>query len=84
MASSVKSRKLSIRKAAETDGVPKSILHDHVTGKIKLGATTGHPTYFTPEEEQQLVQFINESARIGYPRTPLDVRRISCQSTAFA
>ena len=42
---------------------------------MKPGATTGHPTYFTAAEEQQLVQFINESARIGYPRTPLDVSK---------
>lgn len=73
--SSVKKGELSIRKAAENYGVPKSTLHDHVTGRIKPGATIGHPTYFTQEEENNLVKFIKNSASIGFPRTPLDVRQ---------
>jgi hypothetical protein len=48
-------------------GVPKSTLHDLVTGK---GATIGR---FTPEEEETLVRFITNCAHIGYPKTSLDV-----------
>lgn len=40
----------SVRRAAEEYEVPHSTLHDRVSGRIKLGATSGPPRYLTDEE----------------------------------
>ena len=59
----------SVRRAAAMYGVPKSILHDHVSGKILVGAKSGRDPYLTVEEEEELTSFLVQTARIGYPHT---------------
>ena len=56
---------MSIRRASKIYHVPRSTLHDHVTGKIKYGARLGRPPYLTIEEEEEFVSFL---AKIGYPQ----------------
>ena len=43
---------MTVRKAAVTYGIPKSTLHDHVKGKVQLGAGVGAQRYLTDEEEE--------------------------------
>ena len=59
----------SVRRAAAMYGVPKSTLHDHVSGKILVGAKSGRDPYLTVEEEEELTSFLVQTARIGYPHT---------------
>lgn len=59
----------TIRKAAEMFGVPRSSLHDCVAGRIQHGSQAGRLPYLTPEEEEELVQFLIKCADIGYPHT---------------
>ena len=59
----------SVRRAAAMYGVPKSTLHDHVSGKVLVGAKSGHDPYLTVEEEEELASFLVQTARIGYPHT---------------
>ena len=59
----------SIRCAAEKCGVPRSTLHDRVTGKIQQGTKPGPDPYLTMEEEEELASFLVKCARIGYPHT---------------
>jgi len=58
----------TIRIAAEKFGVPRSSLHDRVTGKIQHGNQAGRVPYLTKEEEE-LVKFLIKCADIGYPHT---------------
>ena len=59
---------ISLRQAAEMYGIPRSTLHDHITGRIELGALPGPKPYLTKEEEE-LVSFLIRCASIGYPHT---------------
>lgn len=65
-------RGLSLRRAAEMYGVPKSTLHDHMSGKIALGAHPGQDPYLSTEEEE-LASFLVQTAKIGYPHTKSQV-----------
>ena len=56
----------SIRTAAIKFDVPRSTLHDRVTGKVKMGARRGPPSYLTIEEEDELTNFLIRCAEIGY------------------
>ena len=59
---------MSVRKAAETYGVPKSTLGDRVSGKVDLDAKPGPTSYLTTFEEEELASFLIRCAKIGYPR----------------
>ena len=56
----------SIRRAAE---IPRSTLHDHVSGRVQVGKTSGPAKYLSDEEESDLVEFLSNCAKIGYART---------------
>ena len=60
---------MTIRKAAEAFGVPKSTLGDRVSGKVARSAKPGPPTYLTRLEEEELASFLICCAEIGFPRT---------------
>ena len=59
----------SIRYAAEKCGVPKSTLHDRVSGKIQQGKKSGPDSYLMMEGEEKLASFVVKCAKIGYPHT---------------
>lgn len=70
----VKNGELSFR-AAKRYGVPYSTLKDQVQRSekgqlVKLGAST----HFTPEEEAEIVDWINNCQVLGYPRTWRQIR----------
>ena len=60
---------LSIRKASEMFGVPKSSLHDRTSGKIQHGKKPGRVPYLTRREEDEFVNFLIKCANMGYPHT---------------
>ena len=70
----VQKNELSIRKAAELHGVPKTTLHDRVLGKFKNDGCSGPSK--PVQEEEELVNFLYGCARIGYPRTRKQVLTI--------
>ena len=59
----------SIRKVAEMYGIPKSTLHDHVSGKVAYGSKCGPDPYLDLEEEEELANFLVRS----YPHTKQQV-----------
>ena len=65
--------KLSVCRAAEQYGVPRSTLLDQVSGKVQLGAHSGPPRYLTDQEESELISFLINCAKAGYARTRLQV-----------
>ena len=60
---------VSLRRAAEMYGIPRSFLHDHVSGRIEHGALPGPSPYLTKGEEEELVAFLVRCAGIGYSHT---------------
>lgn len=59
---------LSIRRAAEVYNIPKSTLHDRISGKVVQGASSGPEPYLTVTEETELVQFLTKCASMGFAR----------------
>lgn len=64
---------ISVRQAAEMYSVPRSTLHDRLTGKVQYGARPGPNPYLTREEEEELASFLIRIAKIGYPHTKKQV-----------
>ena len=64
---------MTLSKAAQMYGIPKSTLFDHKIGRVLPGAKSGHPTILTEEEEEELVSFVIECCEIGYPKSRQDV-----------
>ena len=64
---------MSVSKAAKLHGIPRTTLNDHMLGKVLPGAKPGHPTLLTTTEEQDLVDFLLNSAKIGCARTRKEV-----------
>ena len=49
--------------------VPKSTLHNKVTGKTGFNVRSGPDPYLTFEEEEELSSFLIQTSKIGYPHT---------------
>ena len=74
---------MSIRRASELYGVPKSSLHDRISGKVQHGTQPGPVPYLTSEEEEELVVFLVRTADIGFPRTIAQVLALVQQVLDF-
>ena len=71
--------KMCVQKAAEEYGVPKSTLHDRVSGKVALKARSGRKRLLTNEEEVSVIEFLVGCASIGYAKSRSDVLAIAQQ-----
>ena len=71
----VASSDISVRRAAEEYGIPRSTLWDHASGRV-TGLRSGPPTYLTEEEERELEMFLVGCAKVGFPRSRQDVMEI--------
>ena len=67
---------VSIRRAAKIYNIPRSTLHDRVSGRINIDSKPGKKPYLTIEEEKELVSFFLKFAKIGYSRTPKEALAI--------
>lgn len=67
---------MSVSKASEVHGIPKTTLDDHVKGRVLPGTRSGPPTLLSSDEEQDLVSFLVKSAEIGCGRTTNEVLEI--------
>ena len=61
---------MSLRKAAELFKVPKSTLHDRITGRVDVGAWSDPQPYLSFEEQEVLASFL---IRAAYPYTKKQV-----------
>lgn len=62
----VKDDGLSVKRAAKLYGVPTQTLRDRIKGKIQQSAKVGKESIFSHDEEEQLVQYLEDLASIGY------------------
>ena len=67
---------MGVNRAAEEFGIPKTTLKDRISGKVIHGTKSGRTPYLTLEEEDELVQFIVSSAKMGYPKKREEVMGI--------
>ncbi len=67
---------MSVCKASELYGIPRTTLNDHKLGKRLAGVKPGPPPILSSSEEKDLVKFLLTSADIGYGRTRKDVLNI--------
>ena len=71
----VKEDKMSIRRAAEMYGIPRSTLSDHLSGKYKYSGGQGGKL-LTKEEEERLAVFLVGCASVGYAKSRKEVLNI--------
>ena len=69
LATEAVSEGVTIRRAAEEYNIPRSTLHDHVSGRVLLGSKSGPQKYLSDDEENELADFLRDCSRIGYART---------------
>ena len=60
---------MSIRRAPEEYNMPRSTLHDRVSGKVVLGSKSGPCKYLDSNEEAELANFLSGCSAIGFSRT---------------
>ena len=59
----------AVRRVALNYGIPKSTLHDKISGRVTIGGRSGPTPYLSSEEEDELVSFLNGCSLIGYAHT---------------
>ena len=64
---------VSIRRAAEAHGVPRTTLQDRISGRVHFGTRSGPAKYLSDEEEKELVNFITGCAAMGYARSKQEI-----------
>lgn len=62
----VKSGKSSLSFAAKQHNVPRSTLHDRVSGKVSHGKNPGLEPYLSAAEEKEFANFLVDVAKAGY------------------
>jgi len=72
-----KKGKHSINKIAVLYGVPKSTLHDRISGRVEHGTKSGPRPYLDAEEERQLANHLVKVAKLGYGKTRKEVKMIA-------
>ena len=72
----VTSGTLTVRCAALEHNVPKSTLHDRLSGRVLPGAVVGAPQYLDDEEEKEFVQWLEGCAEVGCAKSVREVRAI--------
>ena len=64
----------SVKRAAEQHGVPRTTLHDRISGHVQHGKKPGPEPYLNREEEEDLVNFIEEVAEVGFGKTRKQIK----------
>ena len=67
----------SINKIAALYGVPKSTLHDRISGRVTHGTKSGPAPYLNATEEKELADHLITVAKIGYGKTRKEVKMIA-------
>ena len=66
----------AVHSAALEYGIPRSTLHDGVSGKVRPGAVGGAPRYLDAGEEEELVRWLEGCAEVGRAKNVREVRAI--------
>ena len=77
----VETGKSGINRASVDHGVPKTILQNRLSVRVKHGKKLGPECYLNEEEEKELASFVKFCASIGYGKTRREMLGIA-QSVA--
>ena len=72
----------SVTRASRNFGVPRSTLHDRVSGRVVHGMKPGPKPYLDDTEELELSGYLKHCAKVGYGKTRRDVLCIVESATA--
>ena len=72
----VQRKEMSVREAAESFDIPKSTLHDRVSGRVPFGKLSGQSRYLSDLEESELINFLKQCSKIGAAKSKADVLAI--------
>ena len=64
----------SIKRAAEEHRVPRTTLHDRISGKVMQGKKPGPEPYLNKQEEEDLANFVEVVADIGFGKTKIQIK----------
>ena len=67
---------LGVNRAAEQFGVPRTTLKDRISGRVEHGCKSG-PVPYLNKEEEQLVNFLIQLAKIGHGKTKQPVGNLT-------
>ena len=59
----------SVQQAAITYGVPRQTLHSRISGRVMYGSNPGPKPYLSKAEEEDLADFLSETAKAGYGKS---------------
>ena len=65
----VQKNQCTIRETSEIYKVPKSTLHNRISGKVIHGTCSGPECYLTDTEENSLIKFLRKCCSIGFARS---------------
>ncbi|VEN54906.1 unnamed protein product [Callosobruchus maculatus] len=71
---SIKSGEISLNYASKLYGIPKSTLSNKLNKKVPMERKMGPTTILTKEEEEELVIWILNKAKLGFPLSGEDVK----------
>ena len=72
----IKSGRMGTNRAALEYAVPRTTLKDRLTGRVIHGVKMGAKPYLSNQEEQELVEFLLNCAKMGYGKTRRDILNI--------
>lgn len=67
----------SVSRAATIHGVPRTTLHDRISGRVLHGSKSGPEPYLSPQEEKEFANFLEETAKTGYGRSRKQIKEIA-------
>ena len=65
-----------VNQAAKEHGVPKSTLKDRLSGRVVHGTNPGPRPYLNKQEEDELADYLVQTAQVGYGKTRRQVKCI--------
>ena len=68
---------MSVTRAATTHGVPRTTLHDRISGRVAHGTKSGPPPYLSPHEEKEFSIFIEQTAKVGYGKSRKQIKKVT-------
>ena len=63
--------------ASQLYKIPKTTLHDRISGKVLHGSKPGPKPYFSPTEEREMANFLIDVAKAGHGKTRKEVQHIA-------
>ena len=64
----------SVKRAAEEHGVPRTTLNDRISGRVMQGKKPGPEPYLNKQEEEDLANFVEVLADIGFGKTKKQIK----------